>query len=122
MGRMIAKGNPNIDHVTKIESTPVCGVDIRKDTEEPLEAPLLYKEIPAGRTPHEQSGNGTPSRLALTTDAKLLFPKYLDIKSGGTATLSIPAKRNPNSKKGAISDVNENRDSKYVVIYCMILM
>jgi|TARA_Y100000031_G_C8214695_1_gene382771 hypothetical protein len=105
-----------------MESTPVCGVDIRKDTDEPLDAPLLYKEIPAGRTPQEQSGNGTPSKLALTTEAKLLFPKYLDIKSGGTATLSIPAKRNPNSKKGAISDVNENRASKYVVIYCIILM
>jgi hypothetical protein len=38
---IIAKGNPNKEYVTRIESTPVCGVDIKKETAEPFEAPFL---------------------------------------------------------------------------------
>ena len=38
---IIAKGNPIREYVINIESKPVCGVDIKKETVEPLEAPCL---------------------------------------------------------------------------------
>jgi len=59
-GLNIAKGKPRSDHVTSMESTPVCGVEIMKETAEPFEAPLLWSETPVGITPHEHNGRGTP--------------------------------------------------------------
>jgi hypothetical protein len=54
-----------------MESTPVWGVEIRKETVEALDAPCLKKEIPVGITPQEHRGNGTPSNAALNIDLKL---------------------------------------------------
>ena len=41
IGRIIAKGRPNIEYVTNIESTPVCGVEIKNETVEAFDAPCL---------------------------------------------------------------------------------
>lgn len=60
-----------------MESIPVCGVEIRKEFVLPLEAPFLKSEIPVGITPHEQSGMGTPSKLAFNAAAGLDLPIYL---------------------------------------------
>ena len=60
IGRIIAKGSPNIPLVINILSTPVCGVEIKNDKEEPLDAPLLYIDDDTGITPQEHKGIGTP--------------------------------------------------------------
>ena len=51
-----------------MESTPDSGVEIRKAVVAPLLAPCLLSDAAAGSTPHDQSGNGTPSSAALTTE------------------------------------------------------
>lgn len=86
-----------------MESIPVCGVEIKNETEEPFVAPLLKNEIPVGITPHEQRGNGIPIKDAFKTDLLFFCPKYLSINRWGKATLSIPAKKNPSIKYGDIS-------------------
>ena len=63
----MAKGQPKKETLTKTESIPVCGVLIKKPRAAPLLAPCWCKPIPAGMTPHEQSGRGTPSKTALRT-------------------------------------------------------
>ena len=55
-----------------MESTPVCGVDTRKDTTEPLEAPSRRKDMAVGITPHEHKGSGTPKSAEYITDFILL--------------------------------------------------
>ena len=107
IGLRIAIGNPSIDQVTNIESTPVWGVDIRNDTDDPFEAPFLYKDIPVGRTPQEHNGNGIPNKLAFTTEEVLLLPRYFVIILGGTTTFNIPAIKNPKIRYGAISTDND---------------
>lgn len=60
-----------------MESTPVCGVDIKKETVAPLLAPFLLNEIPVGITPQEHKGSGMPKTAALITELRFLRPKYL---------------------------------------------
>jgi hypothetical protein len=62
----VAVGQPKKDALTKTESMPVCGVLIRNPTEAPSLAPWFFSPIPAGITPQEQRGNGTPSKTAFT--------------------------------------------------------
>ena len=47
---------------TRTESTPVCGVEIKKPTAAPSDAPSFLRPSPAGMTPQEHSGRGTPGR------------------------------------------------------------
>lgn len=82
-------------------------MDIRNDTDDPFEAPFLYREIPVGRTPQEHNGNGIPNKLAFMTDDVLLFPRYFVIIFAGTNTFNIPAIRNPKIRYGAISTDND---------------
>ena len=58
-----------------MESTPVCGVAIKKETTAPLEAPSLYKAMAVGITPQEHSGKGMPNKVAYKTDTQLFFAK-----------------------------------------------
>ena len=51
-----------------MESTPVWGVAIRKAVVAPREAPSFRRDMAVGSTPHEQSGSGMPSRVALMTE------------------------------------------------------
>ena len=64
-----------------IESTPVSGVEIRKESVAPFEAPFFLKDMAVGITPHEQSGKGTPNKAAVKTDLKPFLPKYFMIWS-----------------------------------------
>jgi len=66
-----------------MESAPVAGVEMRKETVAPSEAPCFFKERAAGITPQEQSGKGIPKIAALTTDLMFRLPKYLITFSSG---------------------------------------
>lgn len=77
MGRIIAKGSPSSEYVAKIESTPVCGVEIRNETVAPFPAPLLCMDIPVGITPQEHKGMGIPINEAFVTERKLFFFRFL---------------------------------------------
>ncbi len=46
--------------------TVVAGVDMKKASEEALDAPILYKLMPTGITPQEHNGMGIPIREAVT--------------------------------------------------------
>jgi len=56
-----------------MESAPVAGVEIKKETEAPRLAPSLRRAIAVGITPQEQIGRGTPKSVAQRTDLKLGF-------------------------------------------------
>ncbi len=97
----IAKGQPRKDALTRIESTPVCGVLIRKPTVAPLLAPSLRRPSPAGITPQEHSGSGTPSRTALSTPKRPL--NWSRTKRRGKAMCKTPATAIPSNRYGANS-------------------
>jgi hypothetical protein len=69
----MANGIPSTDAVAKIESTPVCGVEIRNETVAPRDAPSRLSEAAVGITPHEHSGRGIPNSAAQSTERKLFF-------------------------------------------------
>lgn len=75
-GRNRAKGKPINEYVAMMESTPVCGVAIKKDRVAPLEAPSLRSDMAVGITPQEHSGRGIPKRDALKTERNDFSPKY----------------------------------------------
>ena len=108
-----AKGQPRSAALTVIESTPVCGVLIRKPTAAPSLAPSRFNARPAGKTPHEQSGNGTPKRTALTTFMNRLPPRWRRIRSRGTATCSRPASTQPTKSHGDSSAVIDQNSVAY---------
>ena len=81
-----------------MESTPVCGVAIRKEVVAPLDAPSLRSDIAVGITPHEQSGSGMPSKAAFTTEPKVGLERYLWYSFDGTNECNSPAKRKPSNK------------------------
>ena len=72
----MAKPNPISEKVASIESMPVCGVAIRKEATAPFDAPSFLSPTAVGMTPHEQSGNGTPSSAAQSTDSLLSRDRY----------------------------------------------
>ena len=81
---MIANGIPSNDAVARIESTPVCGVEIRNETVAPFDAPSRRSEAAVGITPQEQSGNGMPNSAAKSTERKLLAERLLAYILRGT--------------------------------------
>ena len=88
-----------------MESTPVCGVAIRKLVQAPCDAPSRRNPTLVGITPHEHKGRGTPMAAALMTlfmfrGARCRFSIF-----AGTKALSSPAKKKPKIRKGAISAV-----------------
>ena len=60
-----------------IESSPVSGVEIRKDVVAPLLAPLRRSDVATGSTEHEHSGSGMPNREARVTDLRRFSPRCL---------------------------------------------
>jgi hypothetical protein len=88
---------------SNIESIPVSGVEIRNASVAPLDAPFLRSDIAVGRTPHEQSGSGTPKSAARNTDLKPGFPRCRAILSLSTNIWMTPAMNVPNSMYGAAS-------------------
>ena len=64
-----ANGQPRKEPLTRIESTPVCGVLIRNPIQAPSLAPSFFRPRPAGITPQEHNGKGTPIATAWSTPA-----------------------------------------------------
>ena len=91
-------------------STPVSGVDIRKEVVAAFEAPLRRRPSAAGITPQEHRGNGAPNRAALTVAIDPDVPKCLAISWLGTSTFIMPATVNPSINQGADSI---NRAAKF---------
>ncbi len=63
--------------MAKRESTPVVGVDMRKERTAPLLAPFLFRNSATGMTPQEQRGRGIPKRAAFITEAGLFTERCL---------------------------------------------
>jgi hypothetical protein len=95
---MMAKGSPISENVAIMESTPVCGVAIRKEVTAPLEAPSLRMDIAVGITPQEHKGKGIPMSAALMTLEKDLRERYLWKYFPGIKVCMIPAIRKPKSR------------------------
>ena len=98
MGRIMAKGSPMSEKVAMMESTPVCGVAIRKEVTAPLEAPSLRMDIAVGITPQEHNGKGMPMSAALMTLEKDLLERYLWKYLPGMKVCMMPAMRKPKSR------------------------
>src|SRR5918996_3380470 len=86
-----------------MESTPVSGVETKKETVAPLVAPWRLSPSAVGSTPQEQSGNGAPITAPQSTDLTLPVPKKRSMVRAGTTTASTPASAKPNSRKMAAS-------------------
>jgi hypothetical protein len=99
-----------------IESTPVIGVEIRKESVAPLLAPDFLMEVARGMTPQEQTGRGMPNSVDFTTEVILSFPKCLVTIVSGTNSCRIPAKASPNRIYGAIAILRLHNASKKCVI------
>lgn len=97
-------------YVARMESTPVMGVEIKKDSVAPLLAPLFLMLVASGITPHEQTGRGMPKRVDFITEKIFSFPKCLVTRVWGTSSCKIPAKINPKSIYGAIALLNSIRE------------
>src|SRR5215472_14514237 len=80
-------------------STPVSGVATMNATVAPGVAPCLRNPSAVGSTPHEHNGKGVPSTDAQSTDFTLPVPTRRVSNAPGTSTASIPANRNPTSRK-----------------------
>ena len=80
------KNPPIRANVAKMESIPVVGVEIRKESTDPVLAPSFFKDKAAGRTPQEHNGSGIPKSEALTTDKKLLPPRCFATVPESTTT------------------------------------
>jgi len=66
--------------VAKIESTPVVGVETKKESTDDLCAPSFCKELAKGITPQEQT-SGMPNIVAFTTEAIPPYPRCLEMNS-----------------------------------------
>ena len=66
-------------------STPVCGVELRKDMVAPRLAPIFRIEEATGMTEQEQRGRGMPSIAALKTEYILDAPSCRIMSLGGSA-------------------------------------
>ena len=103
IGRTIAIKGPSNTYDTVIESTPVSGVDTKKEVVAALEAPARRKPTAAGITPHEHKGKGAPNNAALTTVFIPWPPSCFCIHAIGTNTFSNPASTKPSNNHGADS-------------------
>ena len=64
-------------------STPVWGVELKKDIVAPRLAPIFRIEEATGITEQEQRGSGIPKSAALKTEYILESPNCLIISFGG---------------------------------------
>ena len=110
----IAKGQPRSEALTKMESTPVWGVLIKKPTTAPLLAPPDFRLIPTGMTPQEQSGSGTPSTTARRTPCEPERQRFK--KSAGNKTCNTPATRAPSNNHVARSSKTFQLETKMGII------
>jgi len=80
-----------------MESTPVMGVEIRKDRVAPLDAPDFLMEVAKGMTPQEHTGSGMPKMVDLNTDFTSEEPRCLVTILSGTNSCKMPANTRPKS-------------------------
>ena len=78
-----------------MESTPVMGVEIKKESVAPLLAPLFLMLDASGITPQEHTGRGIPKIVDLITESMFCFPKCFVTMVSGTSSCKIPAKMSP---------------------------
>jgi hypothetical protein len=102
-GRNKAITGPNITQERATESTPVSGVDIKKEVVEALEAPALDREIAAGITPQEHRGRGAPITAAFITAVGPDPPRASPTTLMGNQARINPAAIRPKSSQGAES-------------------
>jgi len=80
-----------------MESTPVIGVEMRKESVAPFDAPDFLMEVAKGMTPQEHTGRGMPNTVDFTTEEMLSFPRCLVTMLSGTNSCKIPANSSPKS-------------------------
>ena len=102
-----------------IESTPVSGVEIKKDVVAAELAPLCRRAIAPGITEQEQSGNGTPIAEARKTDRKEFFPSSRYTCCSGIKARNNAAAAIPRNKYGADSAATHRRASRKRLAMCM---
>ena len=114
--RYSVKIHPNIPYVASMESIPVMGVEMRKESVAPLLAPDFLIDVARGITPQEHTGRGIPKMVDLSTEEMLSFPKCLVTILSGTISCKIPANARPKSMYGAIASVScQSASKKYVI-------
>jgi hypothetical protein len=95
-----------------MESTPVMGVEMRKDRVAPLLAPDFLMDVAKGMTPQEHTGRGMPKIVDFKTEEMLLLPKCFVTMLSGTSSCRMPAKASPNKMYGAIERLSCHSASK----------
>ncbi len=103
MGLTMAYNGPNNAYETETLSTPVSGVETKKEIVEGVEAPLRRKPSAAGMTPQEHKGKGAPITAAFVIAPTELFPMWRSKNVTGTNSCMMPATNKPNSSQGADS-------------------
>ncbi len=87
----------------RIASSPVSGVEIRKETVASRLAPFFRSETAIGRTPQEQSGSGPPTNAAFRIDFRLRSPSARPIRAVSTSSWTRPARKKPSRMKKPLS-------------------
>ena len=97
----MAKGQPRKDAETNAESIPVWGVEIRNPIAAPSLDPSFLRPRPAGITPQEHSGRGTPSITPFSTPN---FPRScVEMSDLGSHLWSNAERMAPKNSQGARS-------------------
>ena len=97
-------------------ATPVCGVAIRNEVEDALDAPLRRIAMAVGSTPHEHKGRGTPINADLTTGRHPVPARCRARVFCGIKACISPAMRNPNRMYGDISLSIKSRELSNSII------
>jgi hypothetical protein len=95
MARYTVNIHPNMPYVAMMESTPVMGVEMRKESVAPFDAPDFLMEVAKGMTPQEQPGTGMPKMEDFRTDFTSLEPKCFVTMLSGTNSCKRPANTSP---------------------------
>ena len=116
IGRITANAGPKSDQVAAMLSTPVCGVAIRNEVEDALDAPLRRIAMAVGSTPHEHKGRGTPIKADFTTGRQPVPARWRARVFCGIKACISPAMRNPNRMYGDISLSIKSRELSNSII------
>jgi len=95
-----------------MESTPVMGVEMRKESVAPFDVPDFLMAVASGITPQEHTGSGMPKIVDLNTDFTSEEPRCLVTILSGTSSCKIPANTSPKRMYGAIAMLSCQRASK----------
>jgi len=113
----MANSGPSMVQVTRMESTPVCGVDNRKAVVAARLAPCCRNEAATGITPQEHKGRGTPNRDAFSTGPIPRPPRWRSNQAGEMNTDNRPATTKPSNSQADIRAVT----SQVSIMMCVII-